>query len=379
MNKLRILLVVLDDDKFYRGTIDKFNSDDRIISYPILCVDKKGYKCKIKDTSGLTVLWNKKMISNRFQKDDYDVVYLFSLDPKQLEIFRYIPIGKKIVWWAWGFELYETVRGLKPLFQLELYKSMTRIIEKKSRQSFSYIIKSYFWNIVSFFHYDSIRAKAISRVNYFQPVFSLEYEMMSSVRGFNAKEFYYPNSYSYQLKCDLPKNSEGSIFIGNSATYTNNHIDIWESVKDKIPFGRKVYIPINYGDKKYGNYLTRAIHSDLCDVQFLKEFIPKDQYFKLIDGCSYAIFGVIRQQAMGNISYALSRGIKVFLYKDSLVYKQLKKRGFVVYDIESISPDSFTHPLSEDEIIANSKAIENEKTYRRTVFETVLKELMTNG
>ena len=80
-----------------------------------------------------------------------------------------------------------------------------------------------------------------------------------------------------------------------------------------------------------------------------------------------------------NISYALSRGIKVFLYKDSLVYQQLKKRGFVVYDIESIDADSFIRPLSEEEIVANANAIENEKKYRRTVFESVLKDLMRNS
>ena len=91
--------------------------------------------------------------------------------------------------------------------------------------------------------------------------------------------------------------------------------------------------------------------------------MPRDEYFKLIDNCSYAVFGVMRQQAMGNIYHCLCQGVKVFLYRDSLVYRFLKEWGYVVFAIEDIDEYSFSTPLNLKELEMNAKAFENQRDY----------------
>ena len=72
------------------------------------------------------------------------------------------------------------------------------------------------------------------------------------------------------------------------------------------------------------------------------------------------MIGTIRQQAMGNIQYALSKGVKVFLYKDSIAYINYKKLGYVVFAIEEMTLESLSTPLSKKEIEQNIQASQKE-------------------
>ena len=70
-----------------------------------------------------------------------------------------------------------------------------------------------------------------------------------------------------------------------------------------------------------------------------------------MSGCTHAIFGMIRQSGLGNIYLCFRKGIKVFLFKDSILYKQFKTDGYHVFSIEdelndnSIIAKEFTKPI----------------------------------
>ena len=68
--------------------------------------------------------------------------------------------------------------------------------------------------------------------------------------------------------------------------------------------------------------------------------------------------------------------MKVFLYRDSMVYRFLKENGYVVFAIEDIDENSFTHALTQDQIHKNSIAFEKEKQYidniRENAFEMII-------
>ena len=52
---------------------------------------------------------------------------------------------------------------------------------------------------------------------------------------------------------------------------------------------------------------------------------------------------MVRQQGLGNIFSCLVSGVKVYLYKDSIAAKQLRRDGYVFYSIED---DLTTQSLS---------------------------------
>ena len=57
---------------------------------------------------------------------------------------------------------------------------------------------------------------------------------------------------------------------------------------------------------------------------------------------------------MGNINFCFERGIKIYLYSDSIMYKQLKDLGFIVYTIDfDLNSKSLNQVLSLEEAQIN--------------------------
>ena len=82
--------------------------------------------------------------------------------------------------------------------------------------------------------------------------------------------------------------------------------------------------------------------------------LPQNEYEDVLSSVSHAIFGAIRQQALGNIYNCLLRGVKVYMYEDSILYKELKKKGYVIFTIESdLTTDSLSQCLCERDARTN--------------------------
>jgi hypothetical protein len=157
-----------------------------------------------------------------------------------------------------------------------------------------------------------------------------------------------------------------NILVGNSAAITNNHLDILKLLeKHKISYNSNIIIPLSYaGDNTFKQFLLKKIKkSNQTNIKFLTDFISIDKYCNILNTCQYAIFGHIRQQAMGNIYRCLYQGSKVFLYEESVAYKYLKEQGYVIYAIEDINNYELNTPLSENEKHHNRKLYLNEANY----------------
>ena len=163
-------------------------------------------------------------------------------------------------------------------------------------------------------------------------------------------------------------------------TFTNNHLDIFEKLKSlQLSSQSKYIVPINYGTdfsdkakfKKMSNLDEQAI--------WLEKFIPHREYLDIIQSCSHAIFGVIRQQALGNIYLCIIRGVKIFLYKNSIVYQHLTKAGYKVFAIEDITSEQLSTPLSRQDAYNNYKLyaniVRNRIKYASEEFDRIKAEL----
>ncbi|MFV0599414.1 MAG: TDP-N-acetylfucosamine:lipid II N-acetylfucosaminyltransferase [Bacteroidales bacterium] len=373
---IRVLHVVRDD-KFFDGVIKIFESDNRLSNRSILIVPNDNYQFRfIKSIDKLELLWSKKQINKCFTLNNYDVVFFHSLTCSDWKLIRLIPKDKIIIWWAWGFDLYNSFYGMKPLIELDLLKEKTNILYEKVNSSLNYKSKTIIKNLFLKRYFEYKRKQILKRIDYFQPVLNIEYKLMQKHSSFRAKEFYYLNSLPFSSDIICNRLINGNILFGNSASYTNNHLDAWEYIKNSNIKDRKIIIPLNYGDMSYANEIKKQIKSTENTILFLDTFIPSNEYFKLIKDCSYAIYGIMRQQAMGNIYYCLNNGIKLFLYKESLVYKYLKDEGFFVFKIEDIDEYSFHTPLSKEEIQTNI-SISNADTKRRNdIYESLIQEQM---
>lgn len=369
MNKKKIVHFVLDD-KFIIPEMNIFDSlkeyENEYILIKNIPFQRRIYlkeKEKIREMSR----WN---VKRRICRNEYaDVIILHSLFSLPLDLFKHIHPKTKVVWLAWGYELYHGKYGVEPLIKiLSLYGPYTKeyveaqdyqpnlpvLVKNKIREFVSKVL----WPVT-----DSILNEALQRIDYFGG-YPGEYNLIERNEYFRAEniDYSYPLSSNLYSKDNINNFSEdlsGNILVGNSATETNNHIDVFERIEKIVPVDKKIIVPLSYGSHTYREYVISK-GSDLFAEQFqpLVNFMPLTEYQLLLQSCSVAIFGHERQQAVGNVIMSLWNGAKVFLSENSLVYKYLRSQGLIVCSIQNdLNKEAICTSLSREEILSNRKIV----------------------
>ncbi|MDO5760755.1 MAG: TDP-N-acetylfucosamine:lipid II N-acetylfucosaminyltransferase, partial [Bacteroidota bacterium] len=206
--------------------------------------------------------------------------------------------------------------------------------------------------------------------------------MKQYCKGFSAQPFMYRGGPGFPPEKKYRYLEQyGNVLIGNSLTYENNHLDIFDKLRGINREKRQqLIVPINYGNA-YGGKDKFIKLSNIENTLFITDFMPQKDYFLLLGSVSHAIYGNIRQQAMGNIFWCLRNGIKVYLYKDSVIYKQLKEFGYKVFTIEEeLSETSLKETLSEQDAVHNCDTFFNNlknKDNAEDEFHRILKKRNT--
>lgn len=380
MDKI-VILHVFNDEKFFEGVSCFFDSLKNVINKYCFYTKEKNYQFKyIKSISKIRIYNNFEEYSRLFSDKEINVIYFHSLYFDKYKFFKYISKDKKVIWWCFGADIYYGIRGLKPLINLNLYKPLTlQHIECENkhlslRRRIKKLLKS-----LSYFYFKKLQNDVIKRIDYFSPVLPIEYELLKENPNFKAKPFmlnagpgiYIPKSFT---KVKNPLN----VLIGNSLTYTNNHLDIFHELNAiSLDHNRKYIIPISYGNdfKNQKEYFKKSLKSQ--QVLWLEDFIPFSEYSDYLNSVTHAIFGHIRQQSMGNIIFCLVRGVKIFLYSDSIIYKQLKKFGYIVFTIDyDLDENSLNTVLTDTEAYNNYRIYNESIKYRTQMAEKELYKMI---
>ncbi len=398
MNKKIIILHIFHDDKFFDSVSDFFdslsNTENKYIYY-----SKSDFQFKyIRKIEKITIVSEYHEYIKWFSDKTIDIIFFHSLPSDKYFLFKYIDKLKIIIWWAWGYDIYSSCLGLPPLIKLNLFKPKTENLIRNLRKKkiIKYNVKEFIFNkdmnlffkikcilrklfyILKSFSFKNLQQQVISRIDYFLPVLPIEYEIMkSSVPFFSAKPFMLSVSPSKTVfPLYYKNNTNGNILIGNSLTYENNHLDIFEMLCGiKLAPGRRFVVPVNYGNDYNSDpyYLKRISNMSEDTTVWLTEFLQYNEYKKIIKKCSHAIFGHVRQQAMGNIFLCLQNGIKIYLYRDSISYKQLLAWGYCIFSIENdLTVESLNQPLTDKQSVSNFNLL---KKRNLSKIENVEKEL----
>jgi len=229
-----------------------------------------------------------------------------------------LPPGCKVVWIGFGFDYYGYIKYSK----FNFFKKITEFLFLKKIDFFSPVLIN---------EYDLIR----NSVPYFKPqILDWNYDVVT---------FYWDTI--------LPI-MEYKILIGNSATITNNHIEIL-TILEKLNLKCEIVVPLSYGSVDYKNEILSILESIDLETRPLLDYMDINDYYNEICSCSHVIMNHSRQQAYGNIMIALFAGCKIFLRRENPLYEYLKTSGFYIYTIDDI----------EQEI--TSKLIINEKEHNQ--------------
>lgn len=163
---------------------------------------------------------------------------------------------------------------------------------------------------------------------------------------------YYNDLYEKQLMKFpyMKKNLIPKILVGNSATITNNHKEVFDILKRFNDRKMEIYVPLSYGDNNYAkevmSYANKVIDNKLI---FLTDFMNPVEYNQFLNTVDIGIFNYHRQQGLGNIKRLLLLQKKVYVNKKSGLYDYNKEQGITIYDIELLKSVSYEEFIQYDE------------------------------
>ena len=274
----------------------------------------------------------------------YDFIVLHSMSVfKTLDriLALFFPsLVRKLVWIEWGADLYEWKKN-------DSHNVSEWMIEW-IRNRVNYMLRI--------------------RIPYVVCIFPPDEECYRSefVRS-DAKTFYAPycgskSLYQFRnrveksrLSADRENGNEIVIQVGQNAMSSLNHVGALCSLRKFRNRKIKIFLPLSYGGKgDYAEKVKATAENMFKEKAYpLMEFMPADQYFDICNGVDIAVFNTYRQAGLGNIHRLIWNRVKVYLPKDSVMYKYFKGCGVPVQAIEQIASESFeefiSDPVVEDE------------------------------
>ncbi len=128
------------------------------------------------------------------------------------------------------------------------------------------------------------------------------------------------------------------IIVGNSATESNQHREIFDMLADFDSENFTVVVPLSYGNDEYKKQIIDYGYLKLKDKFVpLTEYMEKNEYLNLLSSCNIGVFNNNRQQGMGNISSLLQFGKKVFVREGTAMWSHYETMGVALHDISEIA------------------------------------------
>lgn len=308
MKNLHLILNEKFTEPFIEFINNNFDSKDHLF-----LIIGKGIGCKISPRENVKEISGSMKDMRILIKEMYRCkkIFLHGLFFKEIVLILFIQpwLLKKSNWIIWGGDLY-WYKYREKCFKLNLYEMIRRIVIRHIGGLITYI--------------------------------KGDYELAQQWYGAKGKCYYsfvYPSNLyrEYDLSQDKKDNKKIYILIGNSADPTNNHLEVLRELEKYKNKEIEIICPLSYGDAKYREkVIEEGIRIFEEKFKAIVNFMPYEEYLKLLAQIDIAIFNHERQQAMGNITLLLGMGKKVFLRKDITTIGFFKSLGIQVFDFFDI-------------------------------------------
>lgn len=270
-------------------------------------------------------------------------------------------------WLVWGGDLYNEFLDY---LGYEMFYDPAAIKKAQGRNS---LFRRLLYPVETLLHAYRVRQKkkAISRISYYSAV-ACDIELL--LKHFpslsHLKEKNVACYYRIEEIIKEEKINGNNIIVGNSAYAAGNHIEVFKELS-KIDIGdRKVIVPLSYGD--IAAYVIKEGEKVLGNSFMpLVDFMPLDEYNKLLSSVRTFIYGNYRQAAIGNIVVAFCIGATVFLHDKNPLLQEFRNAGFVLFSVSELA-QKINYELTSEEKEQNKRLIKSQ--YSTEVIDKDIKD-----
>lgn len=272
-----------------------------------------------------------------------------------------VPKNVIVVWSGWGADYYSRMSNFSEWAYCERTRAILnqiKLLQPPPSRLKSIKRKLKNWRM------KRRERKAFARVDFFSAPIPEDYELIKSEFPWFKANYIQLNYGNIEEKHQIgPSGITGeNILVGNSADPSNNHLELFDFLKGIDIKGRKIIVPLSYGNPLYRDQIIsegRALFGEYFHP--LIDFINLIEYTNIIANCGIVLMNHRRQQAMGNISIMLYKGAKIFLNGKGVTFEFFTKHGAHVFDVELMrsGSDSVFQVLTETQITENRRILES--------------------
>ena len=323
-----------------------------------------------------------KKIQQSIKKNDRLFVHWFT--PNVLDFIDQLPKETKVYLFFWGGDFLEVPAFSKPNNKLNHFLFGAKTLSyfqkdqnanfkqfKKNRleaailtKSHKNILATWFdnqlisvkrWRNSSYSEAMEIRRRFLQRIEAICHWNKFDIEFLNVLYDVKLRQlpFVYNiglNSFSGMNK-ESSKKSTLKIWLGNSDTPTNNHLDAFDILEKLKHQNIEIICPLNYGNIQYAKLIS-AEGKRMFGEKFkpLLGYIPRDEYYDLMDTVDVAYMPHRRGQAGGNIIAFIKKGVRIVMNDQSSIYKLFDFYGISIQTEDWLKEVKFNHlqePLDE--------------------------------
>ena len=214
-----------------------------------------------------------------------------------------------------------------------------------------------------------MRKRVISHIQMITCVVKGDYEVIKNSYNTQASYTYsvYPSDVNEEafagLSATCPVADRNVVLVGNSADPSNNHMQILTALAASADHIDEILVPLMYGGPK--DYVSRVVaHGQrLFGEKFtpLTNFLPSNEYAKILCKAKVLVFNHYRQQGLGNAFVILAFRKKVFIRSDITSWNYFRRIGIKTHDTVKLllgEENLFDFDIAEGD--KNSEIIRNE-------------------
>lgn len=291
-----------------------------------------------------------------FSNVTYVIAHYLTMD--KIDFIKFIPNNIHVCWEIYGADLYDQFlvpRGYKMYYTSPLDFDKYGFYKKYLPFLFKCAFYLKFKDKFIFNHYINKQYDYIcGRVNSIQ--YCCKYDA-SFVEKHAHRKIHSYEVFNYSLSAVLGELKdidfyEGTdILVGNSASFSNNHLYVMNYLKEaNLPKSVKLILPLSYGgNKKYADFVEKTYKSAFGDqIETFRNYMPLHEYNKTFLRLKSIVLSAWRQESQGTAIMGFYLGLKVFMSERSPLYKWFVDCGFIVFSLERANVNSFLDPLSID-------------------------------